>query len=153
MSILERMTEDLTTAMKSRDIFRTGTLRYVIGTVRTAEKAGKVARTLTEDEVIAILVAEVKKRRETAQIFTDAGEHDRAANEIDEAAIIEGYLPEVLESEELEVMVRDVVTEVGATSMKDMGKVMKAVTARAAELEARVDGKELSGLVRAALSA
>ncbi len=152
MSTLERLTTDMTAALKARDSFATATLRQVVGAVRAEEKAGKVARELTEEQVQAVLVAEVKKRRESAGIYKDAGAEDRAANETAEADLIESYLPAALTDEQLDALVADAVAQTGATSPKEMGQVMKAANAAAAAQGARVDGKALSAKVRAALA-
>ncbi|WP_019137786.1 GatB/YqeY domain-containing protein [Cellulomonas massiliensis] len=146
---LDRLTSDLTAAMKARDAHRTGVLRQAIGAVRAEEKAGPVQRELTEDDVLKVLAREVKKRRESADIYTDAGAPERAQAETAEADLIETYLPARLSDEELEALVRDVVAATGATSMRDMGAVMKEATARAGT---SADGKKLSALVRAALA-
>ncbi|GEA82537.1 GatB/YqeY domain-containing protein [Cellulomonas uda] len=147
---LDRLTADLTTAMKARDTERTSVLRQVIGAVRAEEKAGPAVKELTEDDVLAVLNREVKKRRESAQIYTDAGAADRAATETAEADAIETYLPARLSDDELAALVAAVVADLGASSMKDMGAVMKEATARAG---LAADGKKLSALVRSALSA
>ena len=149
MSTLERLTADLTTSLKARDTLRTSTLRQVIGAVRNEAKAGTVERELTEDEVLAVLARESKKRRESAQIYTDAGAADRAATETAEAEIVDEYLPMRLTDDELAALVEGVLTDTGASSMKDMGAVMKEATARA---QGRADGKALSTLVRARLA-
>lgn len=151
VTILERLTSDLTTSMKARDTFTTGTLRQIIGAVRTAEKSGTVARELTDDEVQKVLTSEVKKRRESAQIYADAGADDRAANETAEADLIETYLPASLTPEQIDTLVAEAIASTGATTPKDMGTVMKAVNAAAAGL-GRVDGKVLSQVVRQALA-
>ncbi len=146
---LDRLTSDLTTAMKARDTFRTGTIRQVVAAVRAEAKAGPVEKDLTDDDVLRVLAREVKKRRESAQIYADAGADERAANETAEADVIETYLPTQLSDDELAALVRDVVAETGATSLRDMGGVMKEATARAG---LSADGKKLSALVRAALA-
>lgn len=147
---LDRLTADLTTAMKARDTERTSVLRQVIGAVRAEEKAGPAVKELTEDDVLAVLNREVKKRRESAQIYTDAGAADRAATETAEADAIETYLPARLSDDELAALVASVVADLGASSMKDMGAVMKEATSRAG---LAADGKKLSALVRTALTA
>jgi len=152
MSTLERLTADMTAALKARDTFVTATLRQAVGAVRAEEKAGKVARELTEDQVQAVLVAEVKKRRDSAKIYTDAGADDRAATESAEADLIESYLPAALSDEQLDELVAAAIAETGATSPREMGQVMKAANAKATATGARVDGKALSAKVRAALA-
>ena len=149
MSTLDQLTSDLTTAMKARDALRLSTRRQIIAAVRFEAKAGTVEKELTEDEVLKILAREVKKRRDSAQIYTDAGAPDRAATENAEADLIETYLPAQLSDDELQALVAAVVADVGATSVRDMGAVMKEATARAG---ASADGKKLSTLVRAALA-
>lgn len=149
MTTLDRLTADLTTSLKARDTLRTSTLRQVIGAVRHEAKAGTVERELTEDDVLKVLTREVKKRRESAQIYTDAGAPERAATETAEADVIEEYLPTRLTDEELAALVDAVVADTGASTLKDMGAVMKEATARA---QGRADGKALSALVRARLA-
>ncbi|WP_421741165.1 GatB/YqeY domain-containing protein [Cellulomonas sp.] len=149
MSTLDQLTSDLTTAMKARDTERTGILRQIIGAVRFEAKAGAVEKELSDDEVLKILAREVKKRRDSAQIYTDANAPERAATETAEADLIETYLPAQLSDDELQALVTAVIADVGATSVRDMGAVMKEASARAG---ASADGKKLSTLVRAALS-
>ena len=146
---LDRLTADLTTSMKARDADRTSILRQVIGAVRAEEKAGPVAKELTEDEVLKVLAREVKKRRESAQIYTEVGATERAEVESREADAIETYLPAQLSDDELAALVRDVIADVGATSIRDMGGVMKEATAR---VGTAADGKKLSALVKATLA-
>ena len=149
MSTLDRLTADLTTSLKARDTLRTSTLRQLIGAVRHEAKAGTVERDLTEDEVLAVLARESKKRRESAQIYTDANAPERAATETAEADVVDGYLPTRLTDDELTALVDAVVAETGASSLKDMGTVMKEANARA---QGRADGRALSTLVRTRLA-
>jgi uncharacterized protein len=146
---LNRLTADLTTSMKARDSDRTSILRQIIGAVRAESKAGPVEKELTDDEVLKVLAREVKKRRESAQIYTEVGATERAETETREAEAIEAYLPAQLSDDELAALVRDVIADVGATSIRDMGGVMKEATARAG---AAADGKKLSALVKATLA-
>lgn len=125
MSTLDQLTSDLTTAMKARDTERTGILRQIIGAVRFEAKAGSVEKELSDDEVLKILAREVKKRRDSAQIYADANAPERAATETAEADLIETYLPAQLSDDELQALVTAVVADVGATSVRDMGAVMK----------------------------
>ena len=151
MSTLDRLTADLTASMKARDAVRTNTLRQAIGAVRAAEKSGPSARELGDEEVQSVLASEVKKRRDTAQIYADAGAGDRAATETAEADLIETYLPAAVTPEQLDAVVADAIATTGATTMKEMGAVMKEATAAAGRL-GRVDGKALSLRVRQALT-
>ena len=149
MTTLDRLTADLTTSMKARDAFRTNTLRQIIAAVRTEETAGSVKKELTEEDILKVLAREVKKRRESVQIYTEAGAPDRAKIESDEAELIETYLPTRLTAAELEALVDAVIADLGASSMRDMGGVMKEATARA---EGRADGGALSALVKSRLA-
>jgi hypothetical protein len=151
MTTLEQLTSDLTTSMKARDAFRTNTIRQVIGAVRAAEKSGPVAVELDDEQVQAVLASEVKKRRESAEIYTGAGAPDRAATETSEADLIEAYLPSALSDEQLDTLVAEAITATGATGMREMGAVMAAAKA-AATGQGRVDGKALSQRVKAALA-
>ncbi|AEI10742.1 GatB/YqeY domain-containing protein [Cellulomonas gilvus] len=146
---LDRLTADLTAAMKARDADRTSVLRQVIGEVRAETRTGSVQRELTEDEVLGVLAREVKKRRESAQIYAAANAPERAATETAEADAIETYLPPRLSDDELAALVTAVVADLGASTMRDMGAVMKEATSRAG---LAADGKKLSTLVRAALA-
>jgi uncharacterized protein len=147
---LTKLEEDLPVAMKAHDAFRVGTLRQTIAAIRGEAKAGSVERELTEDDVLKVLAREVKKRRESAQIYADAGAADRAKVESDEADLIGEYLPAQLSDAELEALVREAISATGASSLRDMGGVMKYVTTKAGTA---ADGKKVSMLVRAALSA
>ncbi|GIG41782.1 GatB/YqeY domain-containing protein [Cellulomonas phragmiteti] len=149
MSTLDRLTADLTTSLKARDTLRTSTLRQLIGAVRHEAKAGAAERELTEDEVLAVLARESKKRRESAQIYTDAGAPERAATEAAEADVVDEYLPTRLTDDELAALVDAVLADTGASTLKDMGTVMREAGARA---QGRADGKALSALVRARLA-
>jgi len=149
MSTLDQLTADLTTAMKARDSVRTNTIRQAIGAVRAEAKAGPVEKELSEDDVLKVLSREVKKRRDSAQIYSNAGADERAAIETAEADLFETYLPARLSDDDLAALVASVIADTGATSMRDMGGVMKEATARAG---ASADGKKLSTLVRAALA-
>ena len=147
---MTKLEADLPVAMKAHDSFRVGTLRQVIAAVRGEAKAGPVEREVTEDDVLKVLAREVKKRRESAQIYSDAGAPERAKVESDEADLIAQYLPAQLSDAELEALVREAIEATGASSLRDMGGVMKYVTGKAGTA---ADGKKVSSLVRAALSA
>ena len=152
MSTLDQLTSDLTTAMKARDTERTGILRQIIGAVRFEAKAGAVEKELSEDDVLKILAREVKKRRDSAQIYTDAGAAERAATETTEADLIETYLPAQLSDDELAALVKAVIADVGASSVRDMGAVMKEATARAGASRGRQEAVD-AGARRAQLTA
>jgi uncharacterized protein YqeY len=145
--VIDRIDRDVKTAMKSGDAVRRDALRLVLSALRDAEKDAR--RPLADDEVQAVLRRELKRRREAAKAFHEAGHADRAAAEESEAELIEGYLPAQLAEEDLEVIVESAIAKVGATSQKEMGQVMREAMALAA---GRADGKRLQERVRARLA-
>jgi len=151
-SLKDRLRADLTTAIKARDEVRSGTLRMVLTAITNAEVSGKVARELTDDDVIGVLSAEAKKRREAAVAFEDGDRPDRAAKERAEAAVIADYLPAQLTPEEIADVVREALEKTGAAGegMKAMGKVMGVVTP---QVKGRADGAAVAAEVRRQLGA
>jgi uncharacterized protein len=149
MSLKEQLRTDLTFAMKGRDELTVSTLRMVLSAVTNAEVAGKEVATLTDDQVMAVLRSEGKKRSEAAEAFTVGGREERAAKERAELTVIERYLPAALGDDELEAIVTDAIVSTGASSAKDMGAVVKAVRAR---VGSSADGGKIAALVKAALS-
>ena len=143
--MLERIQQDATVALKAGDRERTGALRMLASEL---QKAAKEAREQQVDE-IAVLQRERKRRMESAEAYRDAGRDDLAAGEEREAAVIDEYLPEQMPEDELRKIVRDVVAESGATSQRDMGKVMSAVMP---QVKGRADGKRVSAVVREVLA-
>jgi uncharacterized protein YqeY len=140
-----RLQADLNAAMKARDEVTTATLRMSLTAITNEEVAGKSARELSDEDVIRVLTREGKKRREAAEAFDGAGRPELAARERAEGAVLERYLPAQLDDAELVELVRSAIAETGATSMRDMGAVMKAVQPRVA---GRADGKRVSEEVR-----
>jgi uncharacterized protein len=145
-----RLRADLTEAMKSRDKLRTATLRMLLAAIQSEEVSGKQARELSDDEVIKVLARESRKRGESAEIYTQNGRGDLAANEHAEARVIDEYLPTPLTEAELadvaDTAIAQVAEEIGQRpSMKQMGMVMKAATAIAA---GKADGARLSAAVK-----
>ena len=100
-ALKDRLRQDLTTAMKTRDEVRSSTIRMVLTAITNAEVAGKEARELSDDDVVGVLSTEAKKRREAAQAFEDGGRDEMAAKEKAEAAVIADYLPEQLGEDEI----------------------------------------------------
>jgi uncharacterized protein YqeY len=143
MSILERVQADVTAARKAGDRQRVGALQLVLSELQKDAKEGK-------GDEIAVLRRERKRREESADTYEQNGRAELAVPERYEAELIAGYLPQELGDDELRVLVGDAIAETGATSQKDMGRVMQAVIAAA---EGRADGKRVSGLVREALQA
>lgn len=145
----DQLRSDLTASMKARDRVRTATLRLAIGAVREAEVAGSEARTLSDDEVLAVLRAEMKKRNEAAAAFEAAGRVDRAAAECAEAEVLSKYLPANLSAQELEALVDEVLRVGGYSSKADMGAAMRAVGAAVA---GRADGRQVASIVSSRIS-
>lgn len=147
MTIQERLTEAMKAAMKARDSVRLGTVRMM----RTAIKNREIeARTeLEQAEAVKVLATLVKQRRESAEAYRQAGRDDLAAREEQELVVIQEFLPAQLDEEEIRAIIEEAMTETGATSMKDMGRVMKLVTGRTT---GRADGRLVSDLVKARLS-
>ena len=146
-----RLQEDLTSAMRARDELRTATLRMALTAVTNEEVAGKSARELDDDEVVAVLGKEAKKRREAAQAFTDGARPELAERELAEAAVLDDYLPAQLTDEELAELVSAAVADAtagGVTGPRAMGAVMKALQPQVA---GRADGGRVAAQVRAQL--
>src|SRR5262245_37071099 len=143
MSLQERIAQELKSAMLAKDAEKLGTLRLLksaLGYVQIERKT----ESLPDADVVAIIQKEVKKRRDSIEQFEKGGRAELAAKEKQEIAVLETFLPKALSPEELEQLVKATIQELGATSKKDMGPVIKAVQAKAA---GRADGKSVSGLV------
>ena len=148
MSLKERITGDMTAAMKSKEAARLSTLRMVKAAVqnREIEKGGE----LSDEEMTKLLQSLVKQRRDSVEQYEKAGRAELAEKERAEIAVIEEYLPRAASREEIERAVSEAVAETGATSMKEMGSVMKAALARLAGRNA--DGRTVSEVVKSKLS-
>jgi uncharacterized protein YqeY len=146
----ERIRTDLTEAMKSQDKLRTATLRMLLAAIQTEEVSGKQARELTDDDVLKVLAREAKKRTEAAEIYTQNGRGELAAEEHAEGRIIDEYLPTPLTDAEVADVVDTALAQVAEEngerpSVRQMGLVMKAATAIAA---GKADGARLSAAVK-----
>ncbi len=146
MDLLERIRADIATAMKAGDRGRAGALRLIASEL---QKAVKEAPDGGVDET-ALLRRERKRRMEAVEAYREAGREDLAAAEEGEARVIEEYLPAELSDAELAALVGDAVAESGATSAREMGKVMPLAIAR---VEGRADGRRVSAMVRERLGA
>lgn len=149
MSIKAQLKLDLTEAIRSRNEIVSGTIRMVLTAITNEEVSGKEARQLSEDEVIAVLSREAKKRREAAEAFADAGRVDRATLEKAEGEVIAKYLPAQLTEADIAAMIAEAIAATGAAGPADMGKVMGAIKAKIA---GKADGSVVSSLVKAALN-
>jgi uncharacterized protein YqeY len=147
LSITERIQADTTAAAKAQDRERLGTLRLVLDALNKEAKEARGA--LDEQREVAVLKRERKRRVEAAEAYRKGGRDEAAASEEAEAAVIEGYLPTEISDDELEALIADALSETGAASQKEMGKVMAAVMAKAG---GRADGRRVSELVRSKLS-
>jgi uncharacterized protein YqeY len=148
-----RLRADLTGAMKSQDKLRTATLRMLLSAIQAEETSGKQSRDLSDEDVLKVLAREAKKRAESAEIYTQNGRGELAANEHAEARVIDEYLPTPLTEAELVDVVETAIAAVSeengeAPGLKQMGQVMKAATAIAA---GKADGARLSAAVKARL--
>jgi uncharacterized protein YqeY len=148
-----RLRADLTAAMKSQDKLRTATLRMLLAAIQTEEVSGKQSRELSDAEVLKVLAREARKRSEAAEIYTQNGRGELAANEHAEARVIDEYLPAPLTEAELSDVVDTAIAQVAEElgerpGMKQMGQVMKAATAIA---DGKADGSRLSAAVKAKL--
>lgn len=144
MTLKEQITSDMTAAMKAKDAARTSTLRMVKAAIMNREKEG--SGELTDDDVMKLLRSQVKQRRDSVEQYQKAGRQELVDKETAEIGIIETYLPQAASEAEIEQAVVDAVTETGATSMKDMGAVMKAAMAKLAGKNA--DGRMVSEAVK-----
>ncbi len=143
MSLQSQIVDALKQSMIAKDADRTGTLRLIKAALGYAMIEKKV-ETLADADVLAVVQREAKKRKDAIDEYEKAGRPELAAKELAELKTISEFLPKQLSPEEVEALVRDAIAEVGATSKKDMGIVMKAAQAKAA---GRADGKAISALV------
>ncbi len=153
-TLKERLRSDLTAAMKSRDELVKATLRMTLTAIGNAEVAGEEARELGDDEVLAIIRKEAKKRAESAEAFAGAGREELAAQERAEGEVLAGYLPADLSDDELAGIARAAVEQAAVElgerpGPRQMGQVMKHATAAA---DGRADGKRLAAAVRSLLT-
>ena len=147
MTLRERLRDDTTAAMRSREALRLDVLRMVNNAIYNVEKAKRI--TLSEDDILGVVSREVKTRRESIEAFRKGGREDLASKEEAEIAILADYLPQALTEDELRALVDEAVAATGATSARDLGKVMGWLSPRT---RGRADGKVASGLVAQALA-
>ena len=147
MTLKEQITAHLTEAMKAKDALRTSTLRMVKAAVKNREI--EKGEDLSDDEMMKVLRSLVKQRRDSVEQYEKAGRQELAAKETSEIEIIEAYLPQAAASGEIEQAVLLAIEETGATSIREMGAVMKAAQARLAGRNA--DGRTVSEMVKAKL--
>ncbi|WP_456697771.1 GatB/YqeY domain-containing protein [Aeromicrobium sp. P5_D10] len=151
-ALKDQLHSDLTTSMKARDALRTSVLRMVLTAITNAEVSGKEAHELTDDDVLTVLGAEAKKRREAAQAFADGNRPELAEKETAEAAILAEYLPAQMSADEIAAVVTAAVESTGAAGqgMKAMGKVMGIVSP---QVKGKADGGAVAAEVKRQLGA
>jgi uncharacterized protein YqeY len=147
MTLIGRIEDELKSSMRARDADRTSALRLILASLRSAEK--ELGRPLKDDEELQVLQRERKRRVEAAEAFRTGGREESAAGEERELAVLEEFMPEPLSESEIERIIDDVIAETGATSLRDLGRVMADVMPQVA---GRADGSTVSQLVREKLA-
>ncbi|ADU96496.1 GatB/YqeY domain-containing protein [Thermovibrio ammonificans] len=147
MGLKERLKADMKEALKAKDKVKLSTIRMINSLIKNAEieKRGE----LTDDEIVQLLMRYAKQRREAIEMYEKGGRPDLVEKEKAELAVVESYLPKQLSEEELVELVKQVIAEVGASSPKDMGKVMKAVMPK---VKGRADGSLVNRIVKELLA-
>lgn len=149
MTLFDQISNDIKEAMKARDKVRLETLRNIKKVFLEAKTAPGANDTLEDADALKIIAKLAKQGRETAVTYTQAGRHDLADAELAQVEVLESYLPKQLDEAEIEAVVRDIIVKTGATSMKDMGKVMGTATK---QLAGQADGRVVSSIVKKLLS-
>lgn len=142
-----KLQEDLKVAMKEKDQFKRDTIRFLMSAIKQVEVDER--KTLSDDDIYKIIQKSVKQREEAVKQYREAGRDDLADKEEKEAVLLKSYLPEQLDEEALRKIVAETIAESGATSMKEMGSVIKSVMAK---VGSRADGKSVSAIVKELLS-
>ena len=149
MSLESKIMEALKEAMKAKDTIALESLRAIKSAILLAKTEAKAGETLLEEEEIKLLQRLVKQRKESADLYQKQGREDLATPELQQAEIIAKFLPEQLSEEKVEAIIKEIVARVGASSMKDMGKVMGEANK---ELAGKADGKLIAAVVKKVLS-
>ncbi len=149
MGLKEQIDRDLKEAMRSGDKTRKLALRSLKTAMLNAEKSGEKAHELSDQEIVSIIMKEVKQRRDSIEEYRKGGREDLAADEEAEMKVLGAYLPKMMTEKEIEVKAREVIARVGAQDLHDIGKVMKPLMA---ELRGKADGAVANKVVRDLLS-
>jgi len=149
MTLEQQIQEDIKAAMKAKDSVAMNAVRAVKGEILLFKTSESGSKEVTDTDVLKMIRKLVKQRKESAEQYVAAGRKELADNELAEAAVMEKYLPKQLSEAEGEAKVKEIITELGATSIKEMGKVMGAANAKLAGL---ADGRTISGIVRKLLA-
>lgn len=139
----KRLQEDLKAAMKEKDTFKRDTVRFLMSAIKQVEVDTR--KELSDADIVKIIQKSVKQREEAAAQYKEGGREDLYEKEMKEAAILKSYLPKQLSDEELEAKLKEIIAEVGATSLKDMGKIMGVATKKLAGV---ADGKRINETVK-----
>ena len=148
MALFDQINDDIKTAMKARDKEKLQTLRNIKKVMLEAKTAKGATAEITDDEVLKIISKLAKQGSDSAKIYKEQNREDLYEQEMSQVAILEEYLPEKMSDEELTAEVKAIIEQVGATTMKDMGKVMGIASKK---LAGKADGKDISVKVRALL--
>lgn len=149
MLLEQQIQEDIKSAMKAKDAVAMAATRAIKGEILLFKTSGNGAGEVTDGDVLKMIQKLIKQRRESAEQYAAAGRQELADNEIAEAAVMEKYLPKQLPVEEVRAKIQEIIAQVGATSIKDMGKVMGVANKALAGLS---DGRTISGIVKELLS-
>jgi len=143
LTLKEHITEDMKQAMKERNKLKLDAIRMLRGAIRNREIEKQTE--LDDDGVLQVLANQVKKRKDSIEQFRDAGRMDLVERESEQLQAIEIYMPQQLSLEEIKELIDEVITDTGANSMRDMGKVMSTIMPH---IQGRADGKEVNQMVR-----
>ncbi len=149
MALFEKISDDIKDAMKARDKVRLETLRNIKKVFLEAKTAPGANDTLEDTDALKILAKLAKQGKESAQVFIDQNRQDLADEELAQVTVIEEYLPKQMSETEIEAVVKNIITETGASTMKDMGKVMGLASK---QMAGKADGRIISTLVKKLLS-
>ena len=149
MTLEEQIQEDIKAAMKAKDTVAMNATRAIKGEILLFKTSEGGSKEVTDGDILKMIQKLIKQRKESAEQFTAAGRQELADNELAEAAVMEKYLPKQLSEAEVEEKIKAIIAEVGATSIKDMGKVMGAANKA---LAGQSDGRTISTVVKRLLS-
>lgn len=147
MSLLSQLKDEMKNAMRAKDKVRLGVIRMALSAVKQAEIDHNTEA--TDDNIIAVITKMVKQRKESIKMFSEGGRDELAANEAAEVVALEDFLPQPLSADEIEQLIAKAITDTGAASMADMGKVMAVLKPL---MQGKADLGAVSGQVRAALN-
>lgn len=147
MSLVDRLNQDMKQAMKAKDKVRLSVIRMIKTSLQN--ESIKHGKELSEDEALTVLTRELKQRKDSLQEFERAGRQDLIDSVQEEIAIVNSYMPEQLSADELQTLIDETISEVGAKTKADMGKVMKAIMPK---VKGRADGSQISHLVQSQLN-